>query len=67
VAEDLLGTYQHKIDSLTLIPGPSGIFDVTVNDELIFSKYDERRHAKPGEVLRLFRAIIGPEVSHYGT
>jgi selenoprotein W-related protein len=67
VAEDLLGTYQHRIDSLTLIPGPSGIFDVTVNGELIFSKYAEHRHADPGEVLALFRPIIGTDVRPYGT
>jgi len=67
VAEDLLGTYQHRIDALTLIPGPSGIFDVTVNGELIFSKYELHRHAEPGEVLGSFRSIIGPGVRAYGT
>jgi selenoprotein W-related protein len=67
VAEDLLGTYQHRIDSLTLVPGPSGTFDVTVNGALLFSKHAERRHAEPGEVLDRFRPIIGPEVRPYGT
>jgi predicted Rdx family selenoprotein len=67
VAEDLLGTYQHRIDSLTLVPGPRGIFDVTVNGELIFSKYDVGRHAEPGEVLGTFREIIGADVRAYGT
>lgn len=67
VAEDLLGTYQHRIDALTLVPGPSGIFDVTVNDDLIYSKYATHRHAKAGEVLELFRGIIGPGVRPYGT
>jgi len=66
-AEDLLGSYQHKIDSLTLIPGPAGVFDVVVDDELIFSKHARHRHAQPGEVLELFRAIIGPDVPLYGT
>ena len=67
VAEDLLGTYQHMIDALTLTPGPRGIFDVTVNGELIFSKHASGRHARPDEVLGLFKAIIGPEVRAYGT
>jgi selenoprotein W-related protein len=67
VAEDLLGSYQHRIDSVTLIPGPRGIFDVSVNGDLIFSKYAAGRHAEPGEVLDSFRAIIGPEVRLYGT
>lgn len=67
VAEELLGTYQHRIDGLTLVPGPKGIFDVTVNGELIFSKYATGRHAEPGEVLEAFRGIVGPAVRPYGT
>ena len=67
VAEDLLGSYQHRIDGLTLVPGPRGIFDVTVNGELIFSKYAKGRHADPGEVLASFRAIVGPDVRPYGS
>lgn len=67
VAEDLLGAYQHRIDGLTLTPGPKGIFDVTVNGDLIFSKHASGRHADPGEVLAHFREIIGPAVRPYGT
>jgi selenoprotein W-related protein len=66
-AEDLLGSYQHRIDGLTLVPGPRGIFDVSVNGDLIFSKYAAGRHAEPGELLESFRAIVGPDVRVYGT
>jgi predicted Rdx family selenoprotein len=67
VAEDLLGSYQHRIDGLTLTPGPKGIFDVAVNGEVIFSKHAKGRHAQPGEVLRSFRSIVGADVRPYGT
>jgi selenoprotein W-related protein len=67
VAEDLLGSYQHRIDGLTLVPGPRGIFDVTVNGDRIFSKFAAGRHAQPGEVLDAFRALVGPDVRPYGT
>ena len=67
VAEDLLGSYQHCIDGLTLRPGPKGIFDVTVDGELIFSKYAEGRHAQAGEVLSRFEEILGPDARAYGT
>lgn len=67
VAEDLLGTYQHRIEEVALRPGPKGIFDVTVDGELIFSKHAAGRHAQPGEVLSLFKAIVGPDVPVYGT
>ena len=67
VAEDLLGAYQHRIDELILRPGPRGIFDVTVNGDVIFSKHASGRHAQDGEVLGLFTSIIGPDVRPYGT
>ena len=67
VAEDLLGAYQHRIDGLTLTPGPKGIFDVAVNGGLVFSKHAVGRHAEPGEVLRHLTDIVGPDVRRYGT
>lgn len=65
-AKDLLFHYQHVIDELRLVTGSKGVFDVVVNDETIFSKYDEGRHAKPGEVLERFRARLDSGVREYG-
>lgn len=65
--QDLLSTYQHVIDDLTLVTGSKGVFDVVVNDDLVYSKGETGRHAEPGEVLELFRAVVGPEVAEYGT
>jgi selenoprotein W-related protein len=45
-----------QIESLTLIPGSDGKFEITVNGELIFSKKGLGRHAEPGEVYRLVKA-----------
>jgi predicted Rdx family selenoprotein len=36
-----------------LIPGDRGVFDVDVDGELVYSKHQTRRHAEPGEVVRL--------------
>ena len=66
-AQDLLFHYQHVIDELRLVTGSKGVFDVVVDDDVIFSKGAEGRHAKPGEVLERFRATIGPGVREYGT
>ena len=66
MADELLSKYQHVIDSLTLVTGSGGAFEVKVNDELIFSKKTkQKRHAEAGEVLRLFREIVGPNVPTY--
>jgi selenoprotein W-related protein len=54
-AHDLLRDYQHVIAELTFITGSKGIFDVIVDDDVLYSKKTTGRHAEPGEVLELFR------------
>jgi selenoprotein W-related protein len=65
VADEILSNYQHIIESFTLITGSKGVFDVRVNDRLLFSKKQLGRHAEPGEVLNLFRNLVGPDVPTY--
>jgi selenoprotein W-related protein len=57
--------YQHIIDTVTLIMGSKGVFDVKVDEETIFSKKALGRHAQPGEVLQLFKELVGPDVPTY--
>ena len=57
---------QHLIDDLRLVPGDNGVFDVTVDGDLIYSKAQTGRHAEPGEVLELFTDLIGSDVPRYG-
>lgn len=64
--DDLLSSYQHVIDELTLVMGSKGIFDVHVDDDLLYSKHQTGRHAEDGEVLRLFADLVGPDVPRYG-
>jgi selT/selW/selH-like putative selenoprotein len=42
-----------------LIPSSGGVFEVKLDGELIFSKKALRRHAEPGEVVRLVRERRG--------
>jgi predicted Rdx family selenoprotein len=66
VVDALLGDYQHVIEDVQLITGSGGAFELKVNDELIYSKKTiQRRHAEPGEILELFREIVGPDVPIY--
>jgi selenoprotein W-related protein len=62
---ELLHDYQHVISELVVASGSSGIFDVEVDDRMLFSKRAAGRHAEPGEVLRLFREQIVPGVAVY--
>jgi predicted Rdx family selenoprotein len=64
-ANDLLRDYQHIIAELRLITGSKGIFDVIVDGEMLYSKGLTGRHARPGEVLELFRDRYAQGVEVY--
>jgi selenoprotein W-related protein len=65
-ANDILSHYQHVVDSVTLTTGSQGVFDVSVDGALLYSKAETGRHANPGEVLDLFTESYGQGVSRYG-
>ncbi|MBK6708967.1 MAG: Rdx family protein [Chloroflexi bacterium] len=68
MADEILSQYQHVIQSFTFITGSKGAFEVRINDQLVFSKQTmQKRHADPGEILALFKEIVGPNVTIYGT
>ena len=64
-AHDLLHDYQHIIESLTLVTGSKGVFEVVVDGDTLYSKRATGRHAQPGEVLALFREHYAPGITPY--
>jgi len=62
LADELLKGWAPVIERLDLVPGEKGRFEVTLDDELIFSKAALGRHAEPGEVVVLARERMGPEI-----
>jgi selenoprotein W-related protein len=44
---------------IRLIQSSGGLFEVTVDGQLVFSKKSARRHAEPGEVLKAIRQLSG--------
>ena len=66
-ASDILGDYQHIIESLAFVTGSKGIFDVRVDGDLLYSKHETGRHAEPGEVLALFEEKYGQGVTKYAS
>ena len=52
--------FEHEIRSLTLIPADGGRFEVVLNDTLVYSKLQTKRHAEAGEV------VDGPDVGWVG-
>jgi selenoprotein W-related protein len=59
LAEELLKHYEHLIEEIKLIPSDGGKFEVTVNEQLLYSKLSTHRHAAPGEILGLVRKMVG--------
>jgi selenoprotein W-related protein len=45
------------VAAISLVPSDGGRFEVTINDDLVYSKLKTGRHAQPGEVLELVRHV----------
>jgi selenoprotein W-related protein len=55
---ELLEKYESVIESITLLPSDGGVYEVTVNGQLLYSKKATGRHAEPGEVAGLVGKFI---------
>lgn len=53
LVNELLEKYGTKIDSLTLLPSGGGVYEITKNDSLIFSKKKLDRFPEDGEIIQL--------------
>ncbi len=58
VAQELLSNYQHLVTELKLVTGAKGIFDVSVDDQLIYSKHATGRFPTEGEALEKLEQIL---------
>jgi selenoprotein W-related protein len=58
LANDLLKNFEPQIESVTLVPSEGGRYEISVNDQLIYSKLQMGRHAEPGEVIGLVQKLI---------
>jgi selenoprotein W-related protein len=52
LTEEVLGDREVEayVRSWNLLPATGGVYEVTVNGEVVFSKKEIGRHAEPGEV-----------------
>ena len=64
---DLAKEFEFEVESFSLVPSDGGRFEVSLNDQLVFSKKQLGRHAEEGEVMALMRPLIprtpDPEVA----
>jgi selenoprotein W-related protein len=56
--EELLKNFEPEMESVTLIPSNGGVFEMTVNGKLLYSKKSTGRHIEPGEGIRLVQKYL---------
>jgi selT/selW/selH-like putative selenoprotein len=55
VTDEIIREFGDDLETITLTKGSSGRFEVSVNGKTIFSKAQEHRQARPGEIADLIR------------
>lgn len=63
MTQELLTTFEAEIGEVALIPATGGMFDVKVDDVLIFSRKKEGRFPESKELKQLVRDKIAPDKS----
>ncbi len=58
----MLSGWAPLFTEVVLVPAAQGRFEVTLDDELLYSKLATGRHVKAGEVANLLTERIGPPV-----
>jgi selenoprotein W-related protein len=62
-AQELLTTFDGEISGVMLRPGTGGVFNVSVDGDLVWSRKDAGRHAEISELKQLVRDKVAPERS----
>lgn len=61
MAQELLTTFEAELEEVALAPGSGGIFEVRVDEELIWSRKEQGRFPDIKELKQLVRDRIAPE------
>jgi selenoprotein W-related protein len=61
LAQELLNTFEKELVEVTLIPDATGgVFDVHIDDQLIWSRAEQQRFPEPKEIKQAVRDIVAP-------
>lgn len=63
LAQELLTTFEAELGEVALCPGTGGVFEIRVNDELIWSRQQEGRFPEAKEVKQRVRDRVAPDRS----
>ena len=61
LAQELLSTFEQELVEVTLIPDATGgVFDVHLDDQLVWSRAQQQRFPEPKEIKQAVRDIVAP-------
>ncbi len=60
LAQELLTTFEADLSAVSLLPGTGGVFEVRLNDAVIFSRKQTGRFPESKELKQLIRDVIDP-------
>ena len=63
IAQELLTTFQEELEEVSLSPDTGGIFEITVNGNVVWTFKEKRRFPELKELKQIVRNIIAPEKS----
>ena len=63
LAQELLSSFEAELGEVALIPGSGGVFEIQVEDRLIWSRRSEGRFPEAKEIKQRVRDAIAPEKS----
>ena len=55
---ELIKIHEKQIEAFTLVPSDGGRFEMTIDDQLIYSKLKTNRHIEPGEGVDLMQKYL---------
>ena len=61
MAQEILSTFDKEISEVSLVPGSGGVFEIRLNQELIWSLKNDERFPDIKELKRLIRDRIAPD------
>ena len=60
LAQELLTSFEQDLSAVSLKPGTGGMFEVRLNDTVIFSRKEAGRFPESKELKQLIRDVIDP-------
>ena len=61
LAQELLSSFEQELGEVALRPGSGGIFEVTLDGEVVASNRETKKMPDASEIKRLLRDRISPE------